>query len=86
MTKTILHIGGMACGMCEAHINDVIRRVAPEAKRVASSHAKGEATFQTETAPDMERLAAAIRETGYELLSWETAPVEKHGLFGKKKL
>lgn len=26
MVKTILKIDGMMCGMCEAHINDCIRR------------------------------------------------------------
>lgn len=25
MTKTVLSIEGMACGMCEAHVNDAIR-------------------------------------------------------------
>ena len=30
MIKTALKIDGMMCGMCEAHINDVIRKVVPE--------------------------------------------------------
>ena len=25
MTKTVLKIDGMMCGMCEAHVNDAIR-------------------------------------------------------------
>ena len=45
MNKITLKIDGMMCGMCEAHINDTIRKVYPKAKKVASSHSKGETTF-----------------------------------------
>ena len=38
MIKTTLKIDGMMCGMCESHINDVIRRVVPDAQKVKSSH------------------------------------------------
>lgn len=27
MIKTILKIDGMMCGMCESHMNDVIRKI-----------------------------------------------------------
>ena len=27
MVKTVLKIDGMMCGMCEAHMNDLIRRI-----------------------------------------------------------
>ena len=40
MIKTTLKIEGMMCSMCEAHINDVIRKAVPGAKKVSSSHAK----------------------------------------------
>ena len=26
MIKTIAHVEGMVCGMCEAHINDAVRK------------------------------------------------------------
>ena len=39
MTKTILSIEGMQCGMCEAHVNDAIRNNFA-VKKVTSSHAK----------------------------------------------
>ena len=29
MVKITLDIEGMACGMCEAHVNDAVRRVFP---------------------------------------------------------
>lgn len=36
MQKITLKIDGMMCGMCESHINDVIRRTFP-VKKVSSS-------------------------------------------------
>ena len=41
MTKTVLSIEGMACGMCEAHVNDAIRANF-SVKKVSSSHKKGQ--------------------------------------------
>ena len=40
MYKTTIKIDGMACGMCEAHVNEAIRKVCA-AKKVTSSHKKG---------------------------------------------
>ena len=77
MIKTVLKIEGMACGMCEAHINDTIRKLYPTAKKVSASHKKGEAVFVTETAPNESELKAAITDTGYTFLSMETTPYEK---------
>ena len=34
---------------------------------------------------DEEKLRAAIKETGYDLVSISAAPYEKRGLFGRKK-
>lgn len=41
MIQTTVKISGMACSMCEAHINDTIRR-AFSVEKVSSSHTKGE--------------------------------------------
>ena len=81
MIKTTLRIDGMMCGMCEAHINDVIRRTVPGAKKVTSSRARGESTFLSEEAPDEDRLREAIAATGYACLSVTSEPYEKKGLF-----
>ena len=48
MIKYTVKIDGMMCGMCEAHINDTIRKAFPEAKKVSSSRKNGEAVFLTE--------------------------------------
>ena len=84
MIQNTVKIEGMMCPMCEAHINDVIRKTIPGAKKVASSHGKGQATFLTEEPVDEERLRAAIRETGYDFISLQAAPYEKRGWFSRK--
>ena len=83
MVKTVLKIDGMMCGMCEAHVNDAIRKTIPEAKKVASSHTKGESSFISETEPDMTVLKEAIDKTGYTVTSHKIEPYKKKifGLF-----
>lgn len=84
MVKTTLHIEGMMCGMCEAHVCDAIRKAVPSAKKVTASRSKKEAFFLTEEAVDTDRLKAAIDATGYICLDIESAPYEKKGLFGRR--
>ena len=83
MYKVTLKIDGMMCSMCEAHINDVIRKNVKDAKRVSSSHSKGITTFETENLIDEEVLKKAIADTGYELLdiTYEEVQKKKWGLF-----
>ena len=83
MIQTTVKIDGMMCGMCEAHINDVIRKLYPKAKKVASSHTKGETTFLTEEAPSEEDIRKAVDATGYHYVSLSSKPYEKKGLFGR---
>ena len=83
MIKTVLKIEGMACGMCEAHICDTIRKAVPGAKKVTASHKRGEASFLTDAPADAETLKNAIAATGYTCLSAESAPYEKKGLFAR---
>lgn len=84
MIETILKIDGMACGMCESHINDVVRRTC-DVKKVTSSHSKGETVVLSEQPLDEAALQAAIKETGYELKGMTAHPYEKKGLFGAFK-
>ncbi len=83
MNKITVKINGMMCGMCESHINDTIRKAYPSAKKVASSHHKGEATFLLESDIDEAALKAAIDATGYEYVSLKSEPYVKKGLFRK---
>ncbi|MBR1762984.1 MAG: heavy-metal-associated domain-containing protein [Eubacterium sp.] len=72
MKKITLKIDGMMCGMCEAHINDTIRKAYPNAKKVKSSHKKGETSFLLDEDANEEKLKAAINETGYEFKGMKT--------------
>lgn len=81
MTETTVKVGGMVCGMCEAHVNDAVRK-AFAVKKVTSSHTKGETVILSEQPLDEQTLRAAIAETGYDVLSVSAKPYEKHGLFG----
>ena len=71
MVKTTLKIDGMMCGMCEAHINDVIRNNVDGVKKLKTSHKKGTSSFMSNEAPDEEKLKKAIADTGYSLISME---------------
>ncbi len=68
MIKTALKISGMACSMCEAHINDAVRS-AFSVKKVQSSHKKGETVIISREPLDRARLLEAIRATGYTVTS-----------------
>lgn len=80
MRKYTVKIDGMMCGMCEAHINDAIRKLFPEAKKIKASHGKGIATFWAEGI-DENKLKASIDETGYTCISVESEEYVKRGLF-----
>ena len=65
MLEITVQVDGMMCGMCEAHVNDAVRRAFP-VKKVRSSHTKGQTVLLTEEEIDPERLMAVINATGYE--------------------
>ena len=81
MNRATLKIGGMTCGMCEAHVCDVLRRAIPCAKKVSACRKSGEATFVYEGTLDEEALKKAINETGYTFISVSSEPYKKRGLF-----
>lgn len=83
MIRTTLKIDGMMCSMCESHINDAIRRALP-VKKVSSSHRSGETVILSEQPLDEARLRTVIGDTGYELLSIQSEPYEKKGLFSRR--
>ncbi len=84
MIETILKIDGMACGMCESHVNDTVRRGFP-VRKVSSSHTKGETRIESDAPLDEAALRRAIDATGYRVLAVESHPFEKKGLFGRRK-
>ncbi len=80
MVKLTLKIEGMACGMCESHVNDTVRREF-KVKKVSSSYGKGETVIITESDIEDDKLHKALDPTGYKLLSVSREPYEKKGLF-----
>lgn len=84
MQKITLNIDGMACGMCEAHINQAIRNKF-SVKNVTSSHTKKETVLLTAEDPSEEALHQCIDETGYTLLGIRKETYEKKGLFARRK-
>lgn len=80
MIETTVKVEGMACGMCEAHINDAIRK-AFTVKKVKSSHKKGETKIVSEASLDHAAVKAAIENTGYIVHNITTAE-KKTSLFG----
>ena len=83
MTKTTLNIEGMMCGMCEAHVNDAIRK-AFQVEKVSSSHSKNQTEIISKEPLDEELIKTTIAATGYTLKGIQSAPYEKKGfhLFG----
>ena len=78
MWEYTLTIDGMQCGMCEAHVNDVIRQNFA-VKKVSSSHSSGRTVFVTAEEVDEERLRKAIGATGYTVTAVEHKPYVKKG-------
>lgn len=84
MIETTVKIRGMVCGMCESHINDVLRRSFP-VKKVSASRSREQAVLLSQEPLDPEALRCCILQTGYEPGEISTRPVEKRGLLDKLK-
>ena len=80
MYQTTVGVDGMMCGMCEAHVNDAVRKAFP-VKKVTSSHGRGQTVILSEEAISEDACRAAIEDTGYDVLGYECKPYEKKGLF-----
>ncbi len=82
MVKITVGIEGMACGMCEAHINEAVRN-AFQVKKVASSHAKKQTVILAEKDIPEQELKSVVAKAGYDVVSVSNEPYEKKGLFGR---
>lgn len=80
MVKTVLKIYGMMCGMCEAHMNDLIRKNF-KVKKVTSSAKDGETVIISDAELDIPWAKKQIKDIGYELVDYTSEPYEKKGLF-----
>ena len=81
MYKTIAKVDGMRCGMCESHVNDVVRRNF-DVKKVNASHARGEVVIVSEQPVDEQKLRFAVGEQGYVVGKVISEEHKQKGLFG----
>ena len=79
MIRITVKVDGMMCGMCEAHVNDAIRRALP-VKKVTSNHKKKETVIIAEQDICDGRLEAVISESGYTLLGVTREEEKPRGL------
>lgn len=84
MVKTIIKIEGMACGMCESHMNDALRNKF-KVKKVSSSHTDKESVVISEEILNEDEVKKAVEDTGYTFISMSSEPYEKKGFFSFKK-
>lgn len=84
MVRIILGIEGMACGMCEAHINEAVRN-AFRVKKVTSSHTKKQAVIIAERDIPEQELKDVVAKAGYDVVSADSEPYEKKGLLSAFK-
>ena len=80
MIQTTVEVSGMACSMCEAHINDAVRK-AFLVEKVSSSHSKGRTVILSKEPLEENALRAAIEAIGYRVGEIRREPYEKKGLF-----
>jgi copper chaperone CopZ len=64
MIRITVQVDGMMCGMCEAHVNDAVRKHLT-IKKVTSNHKKKETVILTEQDIPDSAIHAALADTGY---------------------
>ena len=79
MYQITVGVEGMACEMCEAHVNEAVRK----AFDVTPSHGKKQTVILSETPLSEAEVRKTIDATGYQTTSFESAPYEKKGFFAK---
>ena len=65
MIKVYLNVGGMKCGMCEAHVNDIVRKTT-KVKKVKSNHKRKETIIVMENKDVLQKIITSIKSLGYD--------------------
>lgn len=82
MFKTTVGIEGMMCGMCEAHVNDAIRK-SLDVKKVSASRKHKNAEIISEVPLSEDVVRKTVEDTGYTVTSFSSEEYTKKGLFSK---
>lgn len=77
-----LTIDGMHCSMCEAHVNDAIRKVLGVKKVKASAPKKVAKVLATKDV-SIDALKESVSKDGYRVLDVKYEPYTKKGFFSK---
>ena len=64
MIKVYLDVEGMRCSMCEAHVNDIVRKTS-KVKKVKASYKKKEVLIIMEDDKNINNIINAINSSGY---------------------
>ncbi|MBQ6425579.1 MAG: heavy-metal-associated domain-containing protein [Clostridia bacterium] len=83
MKEYIFTVKGMACEMCENHINDAVRRTA-DVKSVKSNRNRNETVVVAEGL-NTALVSETIRNLGYDVDGISEKPYQKRSLFGFRK-
>jgi copper chaperone CopZ len=65
MIKVYFNVDGMMCSMCEAHINDIVRKTT-KVKKIKSNHKKNETIIVLENDNAIDKIIKAIESLGYK--------------------
>ena len=84
MVKITVEIEGMACGMCEAHINEAVRN-AFQVKKVTSSHIKKQTIIITENDIPEQELNNVVAKAGYCVVAVSSEHYKRKGVFSAFK-
>lgn len=84
MLKITIVVEGMHCGMCETHLNDVLRRV-DGVNSVKSSYVNGRAEVIANDEVSANAVVQTIKSQGYGVGKVISEPYEKKGLFARLK-
>ncbi len=82
MVKITADINGMSCSMCEAHVNDAIRKNL-KVKKVSSSHRKNQTVIIAQEDISDEDIKNALEGTGYTVADISREPYEKKGFWSR---
>lgn len=80
MTKIIVGIKGMMCGMCEAHTNDAIRN-AFGVNEVISSYEDGQTIIIAKEDIEDSKIKGVVEGIGYEVIDIKREEYKKKGVF-----
>ena len=81
MLQATVKSEGMMCQMCEAHVNDAVRKIMPKS-RVSSSHKDGKTVVIADKI-DAEALKSAIEAEGYRVIDIEICEYQKQSFLSR---